>query len=45
MFATAPAAVAAAGVLVYRLVTYWLVVAVGGLASLYLSATVWHALD
>lgn len=42
--ATAPE-VAAAGVLVYRLVTYWLVIAAGGLASLYLSATVWHALD
>ena len=37
--------VAAGGVLIYRLVTYWLVVAAGGLASLYLSATVWHALD
>ena len=36
--------VAAAGVIVYRLVTYWLVVTVGGLASLYLSATVWQAL-
>lgn len=41
----APAAVAAAGVIVFRVVTYWLVVAVGGLASLYLSGTVWHALD
>ncbi|MDS0283277.1 flippase-like domain-containing protein [Haloarcula onubensis] len=40
-----PPAVAAAGVIVFRLVTYWLVVAAGGLASLYLSATVWHALD
>lgn len=41
----APPEVAAAGVIVYRLVTYWLVVSVGALASLYLSATVWHALD
>ena len=40
-----PPAVVAAGVIVFRLVTYWLVVAAGGLASLYLSATVWHALD
>ncbi|WP_276271958.1 lysylphosphatidylglycerol synthase transmembrane domain-containing protein [Haloarcula litorea] len=36
---------AAAGVVVYRLATYWLIVAVGGAASLYLSTTVWHALD
>ena len=42
---TSPPAVVAAGVIVFRLVTYWLVVATGGLASLYLSATVWHALD
>ncbi len=42
---TTPPAVVAAGVIVFRLVTYWLVVAAGGLASLYLSATVWHALD
>jgi uncharacterized protein (TIRG00374 family) len=41
----APPELVAAGVILYRLVTYWLVVAVGGLASLYLSATVWHALD
>lgn len=41
----APPAVVAAGVIIFRLVTYWLVVAAGGLASLYLSATVWHALD
>ena len=40
-----PPEVAAAGVIVYRLATYWLVVSVGGLASLYLSATVWHVLD
>jgi uncharacterized protein (TIRG00374 family) len=40
-----PASVVVAGVIVFRLVTYWLVVAAGGLASLYLSATVWHALD
>ena len=45
VFTAAPPAVAAAGVIVFRLVTYWLVVAAGGLASLYLSATVWHALD
>lgn len=38
-------AVAAAGVIVFRLATYWLVLAVGGLSSLYLSTTVWHALD
>jgi uncharacterized protein (TIRG00374 family) len=42
---TASPAVVAAGVIVFRLVTYWLVVAVGGASSLYLSATVWHALD
>jgi len=42
---TASPAVVAAGVIVFRLVTYWLVVVVGGGASLYLSATVWHALD
>jgi uncharacterized protein (TIRG00374 family) len=42
---TAPPELVAAGVILYRLVTYWLVVAVGGLASVYLSATVWHALD
>ncbi|WP_324662357.1 flippase-like domain-containing protein [Haloarcula sediminis] len=45
VFVAAPPAVVAAGVLVFRLVTYWLVVVAGGLASLYLSATVWHALD
>ena len=42
---TAPPAVVAAGVIVFRVVAYWLVVAVGGVASLYLSTTVWHALD
>jgi len=42
---TASPSVVAAGVIVFRLVTYWLVVAAGGLASLYLSTTVWHALD
>lgn len=41
----APPELAAAGVVVYRLATYWLVVSVGALSSLYLSATVWHALD
>lgn len=41
----APPELVAAGVILYRLVTYWLVVVVGGLASVYLSATVWHALD
>lgn len=45
VFVAASPAVVAAGVIVFRLVTYWLVVVVGGLASLYLSATVWHALD
>ncbi|WP_262177941.1 lysylphosphatidylglycerol synthase transmembrane domain-containing protein [Haloarcula laminariae] len=45
VFVTSPPAVVAAGVIVFRLVTYWLVVVAGGLASLYLSATVWHALD
>lgn len=40
-----PPEVAAAGVIVYRLASYWLVVSVGGLASLHLSAMVWHALD
>ncbi|MDS0258891.1 flippase-like domain-containing protein [Haloarcula sp. S1CR25-12] len=44
VLASSPAVVAA-GVIVFRLVTYWLVVAVGGVSSLYLSATVWHALD
>lgn len=42
---TVPPELAAAGVLLYRLATYWFVVTIGGLASLYLSATVWHALD
>jgi uncharacterized protein (TIRG00374 family) len=36
---------ATAAVLLYRLVTYWLVVAVGGLASVYLSMSVWQALE
>jgi hypothetical protein len=36
---------AAAGVLLYRLATYWLVLAVGGLATAYLSASVWRALE
>ncbi|MBV0922859.1 flippase-like domain-containing protein [Halomicroarcula limicola] len=40
-----PPELAAAGVVVFRLATYWLVVAVGGAASLYLSATVWRALE
>lgn len=42
---TVPPELAAAGVLIYRLATYWFLVTLGGLASLYLSATVWHALD
>lgn len=37
--------IAAAGVLLYRVVTYWLVVSIGGIASLYLSMTVWKALE
>lgn len=36
---------AAASVLLYRFVSYWLVVAVGGLASLSLSMAVWGALE
>ncbi|WP_254271140.1 flippase-like domain-containing protein [Haloarcula marina] len=40
-----PPEVAAAGVLVYRVATYWVVVSVGAMASVYLSVTVWHALD
>ncbi|WP_135302960.1 lysylphosphatidylglycerol synthase transmembrane domain-containing protein [Haloarcula amylovorans] len=40
-----PPELAAAGVVVFRLATYWLVVAVGGTASLYLSVTVWRALE
>ncbi|MFC7077931.1 lysylphosphatidylglycerol synthase transmembrane domain-containing protein [Haloarcula halophila] len=36
---------AAAGVLLYRLATYWLILTIGGLASVYLSASVWHALE
>lgn len=36
---------AAAAVLLYRFVSYWLVVAVGGLASLSLSMAVWTALE
>jgi uncharacterized protein (TIRG00374 family) len=36
---------AAAGVLLYRFATYWLVLSVGGLATAYLSVSVWRALE
>ena len=45
VLAVSSAEVATAAVLLYRLVSYWLVVAVGALASAYLSASVWRALE
>ncbi|MFC6976413.1 lysylphosphatidylglycerol synthase transmembrane domain-containing protein [Halomicroarcula sp. GCM10025709] len=36
---------AAAGVLLYRLATYWLVLSIGGLATAYLSASIWRVLE
>ena len=36
---------AAAAILLYRGVSYWLVISIGGLASLYLSLSVWTALE